>query len=94
MTKQDDTSKEGSEAIDFPTTHVDSTARLQIVLEGQFLFNILTELEKYKITILANSSFNLSGDPTCFDLIDALMVSARNPLEYILTDFGLLKSKN
>ncbi len=85
--------KENSPSLTFPTTHVDGTARLQILEEGQLLYEILTELEKYNIEILANSSLNLSGDPTCFDLIDALMVSARNPLKYILTDFALLESK-
>ena len=83
--------KEKSIAMNFPTTHVDGTARLQIAQKGQFLFRLLSELEKFDIEILANSSLNLSGDPTCFDLIDALMVSARNPLEYLFTDFGLIK---
>ena len=83
--------KEDNKSILFPTTHVDATARIQIVEKGQFLFDMLTELEKYGIDILANSSLNLSGDPTCLDLIDALMVSARNPLKYLLTDFGLLE---
>jgi len=85
-------SKNDSIALTFPTTHVDGTSRIQIVQEGQVLYKILNELEQYNIEILANSSINLSGDPTCFDLIDTLMVSARTPLKYILTDFGLLES--
>ena len=84
--------QEKSIALDFPTTHIDGTARLQIAKEGQLLFDILNELEKMDIEIIANSSLNLSGDPTCFDLIDALMVAARNPLKYILTDFALLEA--
>ena len=83
--------KEDTISIDFPTTHIDKTARLQIVERGHFLDELLGELEKYNIKILANSSLNLSGDPTCFDLIDALMISARNPLKYIVTDFALLE---
>ena len=85
--------KNESPSLKFPTTHVDSSARLQIAEDGQLLYRILTELNKYNVEILANSSFNLSGDPTNYDLIDALMVGARSPLKYILTDFGLLKSK-
>ena len=85
--------KIGSKAIDFPTTHIDQTARLQIVEKGQILYDLLNALEKFNIDILANSSFNLSGDPTCFDLIDGLMVSALKPLNYIITDSGLLESK-
>ena len=84
--------KEGSISYDFPTTHVDKTARLQIVESGHFLDKLLDELNNYNIDTLANSSLNLSGDPTCFDLIDALMISARNPLRYIITNFGLLES--
>ena len=72
--------------------HFDGTARLQIAKEGQLLFEILNELEKMDIEIIANSSLNLSGDPTCFDLIDALMIAARNPLKYIITDFALLEA--
>ena len=83
--------KENSVSLDFPTTHVDSTARLQIVQEGDFLYKILSELEEYNIEILANSSLNLSGDPTSFDLIDSLMVTACSPLKYMLTDFALLE---
>ena len=85
--------KENSEAETFPTTHVDKTARIQIVEEGQFLNELLNELKNYSIDILANSSLNLSGDPTSFDLIDTLMISSRSPLEYIVSDFGVLKVK-
>ena len=59
---------------------------------GGFLYKLLEKLEKFNIEVLANSSLNLSGDPTCFDLIDTLLVSARQPLKYILTDFALLES--
>ncbi len=78
-------------SLSFPTTHVDGTARLQIAEEGQLIYQLLTETEKLDVEILANSSLNLSGDPTCFDFIDALMISSRNPLKYILTDFALLE---
>ncbi len=81
-----------TESINFPTTHIDHTARLQIVEDGQILFSLLDKLEDYNIQILANSSFNLSGDPTSFDLFDALMVSMRKPLKYIITNVGLLQS--
>ena len=84
--------KKGNLSLNFPTTHVDGTARLQIVEKGQFLYKLLDILENYQVEILANSSLNLSGDPTCFDLIDVLMVCARTPLKYLLTDFGLIQS--
>ena len=84
--------KKNSEAETFPTTHIDKTARIQIVEEGQFLNELLNELKNYSIDILANSSLNLSGDPTSFDLIDTLMISSRSPLEYIVSDFGVLKA--
>jgi len=83
--------KENTGAIDFPTTHVDGTARIQILKDNSFYEKLFLELEKNKVLILANSSLNLSGDPTCYDLIDGLLVCARNPLKYLLTDYGLLK---
>ena len=64
-----------------------------ISIVGEFNKN-LNELEKFNIEILANSSLNLSGDPTCFDLIDSIMVSARTPLKYLVTDLGLLEYIN
>ena len=83
--------KENTGARDFPTTHIDGTARIQILQDNSFYEKLFLELEKNNVTILANSSLNLSGDPTCYDLIDGLMVCARNPLKYLLTDHGLLK---
>ena len=85
--------KEGSIAKSFPVTHVDNTARIQIVEEENFLYKLLKNLEKYNIDILANSSLNISGDPTCHDLIDGLMVCSKTPLNFLLTDIGLLKKK-
>ena len=73
--------------------HVDGTARIQIVEKDTTLDILLSKLEPFGIEILANSSLNVSGDPTCFDLIDGLMVCMRTPLRYLLTDFGLLTKK-
>ncbi len=80
-------------SLSFPVTHVDGTARLQIVQEDDFLFKLLDILQPKDIDILANSSLNISGDPTAFDLIDGLMVCALSPLEYLLTDWGIFMKK-
>ncbi len=80
-------------SLEFPTTHVDGTARIQIVESNSSLDRLLSILEPMGIEILANSSLNVSGDPTCFDLVDGLMVCLRTKLRYLLTDFGLLKRK-
>ena len=85
--------KVGSGSSNFPTSHIDGTARLQIIEDNSFLDKLFRELKQFDIEILANSSLNASGDPTCYDLIDVLMLSARHPLRYIITDFGLLESK-
>ena len=84
---------EGNIALEFPTTHVDGTARIQIVENDTTMDILLSKLEPMGIEILANSSLNVSGDPICFDLIDGLMVCMRTPLRYLLTDFGLLAKK-
>ena len=79
---------------DYPIIHVDGTARLQIVEPHTTLDKLLLNLRKYNIEIIANSSLNISGDPTCYDLIDGLMVCELSPLKYLLTDYGLLKKLN
>ena len=80
-------------SLEFPTTHVDGTARIQIVENKSSLDKLLSILETMGIEIIANSSLNVSGDPTCFDLVDGLMVCSRTKLRYLLTDLGLLKRK-
>ena len=80
-------------SLEFPTTHIDGTARIQIVENNSSLDKLFSRLEPLGIEILANSSLNVSGDPTCFDLVDGLMVCSRTKLRYLLTDFGLLKRK-
>ncbi|MBO6974152.1 MAG: hypothetical protein JJ844_00470 [Prochlorococcus marinus CUG1435] len=80
-------------SLKFPTTHVDGTARIQIVENNSSLGKLFSKLEPLGIEILANSSLNVSGDPTCFDLVDGLMVCSRTKLSYLLTDLGLLKRK-
>ncbi len=77
----------------FPVTHIDGTTRLQIVEENSFIYKLLQNLENYDIDILANSSLNISGDPTCYDLIDGLMVCSKTPLRFLVTDLGLLQKK-
>jgi len=83
--------KDNTGSRDFPTTHIDGTARIQILKDNYFYEKLFLELETHDVSILANSSLNLSGDPTCYDFIDGLMVCARNPLKYLLTDHGLIK---
>jgi len=80
-------------SLKFPTTHVDGTARIQIVENNSSLYKLFSKLEPLGIEILANSSLNVSGDPTCFDLVDGLMVCSRTKLRYLLTDLGLLRRK-
>ena len=80
-------------SLKFPTTHVDGTARIQIVENNSSLDKLFSKLEPLGIEILANSSLNVSGDPTCFDLVDGLMVCSRTKLRYLLTDLGLLRRK-
>ena len=80
-------------SLEFATTHVDGTARIQIVEKNSSLDKLLSFLEPMGVEILANSSLNVSGDPICFDLVDGLMVCSRTKLRYLLTDLGLLKRK-
>ena len=47
---------------------------LNFVENNSYLYKLFSKLEPLGIEILANSSLNVSGDPTCFDLVDGLMV--------------------
>ena len=84
---------EDNVSLKFPTTHVDGTARIQIVENNSTLDKLFSKLEPLGIEILANSSLNVSGDPTCFDLVDGLMFCTRTKLRYLLTDLGLFIRK-
>ena len=63
----------------------------EIVEDNSFLGQLLSLLKTHNIDIVANSSLNISGDPTCLDMIDGLMVCAITPLEYLFTDLGLYR---
>ena len=80
-------------SLKLPTLHVDGTARLQIVKNGSLLSDILHSMPPNRHRVLANSSLNMSGDPTCYDVIDALMVSAISPLKFLMTEFGVFQRK-
>lgn len=77
-----------SPAYTYPTTHIDKTARLQIVDEPSLLASIL-ELCGPDVPVLANTSFNISSDPTVSSHIDAVAACLLMGIEYILVDDGL-----
>ena len=50
-------------------------------------------LNKYKIYVLANTSFNISSDPMVYDKEDAFLAVERMNIKYLLTETGLYKRK-
>lgn len=76
-----------SEAYDFPTTHIDKTARIQIADEGSLVDMIVSFSSSLRV--IANTSFNISSDPTITRLLDSVVGISLMNIQYILTDSGL-----
>jgi carbamoyltransferase len=78
---------------DIPSVlHLDGTARLQIVdSKLSKISDLLDAVEKMKINVLVNTSFNVAGDPIVFDLIDAYVNMQRMGVRWLLTDEGLME---
>ena len=62
--------------------HIDGTLRTQVVKQGE-IKNLLNFLDKKKIKILINTSFNISKDPFVFDLIDVYVNMKRMNIKYL-----------
>ena len=73
--------------------HVDNSSRVQICEENSLLGKILMHLNKYKIYVIANTSFNISSDPMVYDKEDAFLAVERMNIKYLLTETGLYKRK-
>jgi len=75
--------------------HIDGTARIQIVDEGQgSVYQLLLESEQNEMPALANTSFNISGDPIVFDHLDCYINMKRLGVKWILMDDGLFRILN
>jgi carbamoyltransferase len=73
--------------------HFDGSSRIQICNEKQTLGRLLSELEEYEIEVIANTSFNVAGDPMVFDNEDAICSMMRMDITYLLTETGLYELK-
>tara|TARA_Y100001958_G_C20706286_1_gene210036 strand:+ start:21 stop:299 length:279 start_codon:yes stop_codon:yes gene_type:complete len=73
--------------------HVDNTSRVQICDEESLLGKLLMSLNKHKIKVVANTSFNISSDPMVYDKEDAFLAIERMGIKYLLTETGLYKRK-
>jgi carbamoyltransferase len=73
--------------------HIDNTTRIQICNETQLLGKILSNLIKFDIYLIANTSFNISSDPMVYDEIDAVVALHKMKIKYLLTENGLFRKK-
>tara|TARA_Y100000389_G_C17018983_1_gene297854 strand:- start:237 stop:515 length:279 start_codon:yes stop_codon:yes gene_type:complete len=73
--------------------HIDNSSRVQICENESLLGKILMSLDKYKIQVIANTSFNISSDPMVYDKEDAFLAVERMGIKYLLTETGLYKRK-
>ena len=74
-------------AYEFPTTHIDKTARIQIADEGSLIDMIVTY--SHSLRVIANTSFNISSDPTIVRLLDSIVGISLMEVQYMLADSGL-----
>ena len=78
-------------------THVDGTARLQVVTEESHshFYELLTEFGKISETnVLLNTSFNIRGYPILSSIEDALYALNNTEMDYVVIEdylFGKLK---
>jgi carbamoyltransferase len=79
-------------ASNLPTTHVDGSARIQIV-EADSLIGAIINSPKADFKIVANTSFNFSSDPTVSNIESALLSLITMKVPYFLCDDGLFKAE-
>ena len=76
-------------------THVDGTARLQVVTEDSHshFYELLTEFGKLSETnVLLNTSFNIRGYPILSTIEDALYALNNTEMDYVVIEDYLFKS--
>ena len=74
-------------------THIDGTARPQLVTESQnkFIYNLLKKFkEKTGIGILVNTSLNIHEEPINYGLTDSIKALENNAIDVIYGDGYLL----
>ena len=72
--------------------HIDGTSRVQIINKNNIFYHkLFLEVEKLKINILINTSFNVAGDPMVFDYVDCYTNMKRMDLKYLFTDDGIFE---
>ena len=74
--------------------HVDKTARVQTVDKNYCIYNLLNYLDKKKMKILVNTSFNISKDPIVFDINDVYVNMKRLGISYLYCFGKIYKIKN
>jgi carbamoyltransferase len=74
--------------------HVDKTARVQTVDKKYPIYNLLNYLDKKKMKILINTSFNISKDPIVFDINDVYVNMRRLGITYLYCFGKIYKIKN
>ena len=72
--------------------HRDGTARLQVIGDkSSNISELLDAVKRLDINVLVNTSFNISGDPIVFDIIDCYVNMQRMGIRWLLTDEGLME---
>ena len=79
-------------AANLPTTHIDGSARIQIV-EADSLIGTIINSPQADFKIVANTSFNFSSDPTVSNIESALLSLITMKVPYFLCDDGLFKAE-
>ena len=85
-----------SKTLDVPAiTHVDNTARVQVVDEGDiFLYDILNELKSLELApVIVNTSFNCAGEPLVETFNDAVSSFQNMGFDYLVSELNVFEKK-
>jgi carbamoyltransferase len=74
-------------------THVDNTARVQVIDgEDEFLFGLLSRIKSQGFApVIINTSFNCAGEPLVETLTDAMRSFEKMNLDYLITETGVFR---
>ena len=77
-------------------THVDGTARVQIVRRevNPLFYSLINEFEvNAGVPVLLNTSFNLRGEPIVDSPLDAIRTFAWSDMDYLVMGHHIIKKK-
>jgi carbamoyltransferase len=75
-------------------THVDNTARVQIIDDSEYIISTLLKNIKNegKVPVIINTSFNCAGEPLVENIEDAIKSFLNMQIDYLITDEYIIRN--